>query len=232
MKVGIMQPYFFPYIGYWQLMNAVDIFVVYDDVNYIKKGWINRNRILINNESAYFNVPILGSSQNKLINNISVNYDMILMKKLLNKIRYSYSKAPYFKDIYSLIENIIYKDSKNIADYLIHSFKIISDYLDIDTKLILSSDIEKDNNLKGQDKIIQMCKIIKADEYYNLIGGISLYNKNIFRNNNIKLSFIKTNDIEYRQFSDKFEPNLSIIDVMMFNSKENVKKMLEQYTII
>ncbi len=232
MKVGIMQPYFFPYIGYWQLMNAVDVFVVYDDVNYIKSGWINRNRILINNESSYFNLPILGSSSNKLINNINVNYNIVLMKKLLNKIRYSYSKAPYFKDIYSLIENIIYKDSKNIADYLMHSFKIISNYLDIDTKLILSSDIEKDNDLKGQDKIIQICKIIKADEYYNSIGGISLYNKNIFKNNNIKLSFIKTNDIVYKQFDNEFEPNLSIVDVMMFNSVDDIKSMLLDYVLI
>ena len=232
MKLGIMQPYFFPYIGYWQSINAVDKYVIYDDVNFIKGGWINRNKILVNGNAKIINLKMNGASPNKLINEVKVANDKIYNKKLLKTIGHSYSKAPYYKDVYTLIEEIIFYEEENLSTYLENSIIRIAEYLDISTEFILSSDIEKDNSLKGQDKVIDICRILDASEYYNAIGGIELYSSEVFNFNEIKLKFLKSELIKYKQFGNDFEPNLSIIDVMMFNSKEDVKRFLDLYVLI
>ena len=232
MKVGIMQPYFFPYIGYFQLMNAVDKYVIFDDVNFIKGGWINRNRILINGEPFYFNVPTIGASSNKLINEVKVNTDKALASRNLRVISSAYSKAPHFNEVYPLIEDIVRFKEENIAKYIAHSFEVIAKYLDIKTEFIISSDLKKDNSLKCQDKVIAICKELGATEYYNAIGGQELYSFDDFRAEGIELAFVKTGDVKYKQFKNEFQPNLSIIDVMMFNSKEEIQKMLKNFTLI
>lgn len=232
MKLGIMQPYFFPYIGYWQLLNAVDKYVIYDDVNFIKGGWINRNRILMNGEAKMFNVQMQGASPNKLINEIEVSTNVSGQKKLLRSIENNYRKAPYFEEVYNLLEEIIMNDEENLAKYLENSISKVCEFLDIKTELIISSTIEKDNSLRAQDKVIHICKTLGATEYYNAIGGQELYSKEEFKNNNIELKFLKTNDIEYKQFKDGFIANLSIVDVLMFNSKEEIKSMLDNYEVI
>ncbi len=230
-KLGVMQPYFVPYIGYWQLMNLVDKYVIYDDVNYINRGWINRNRILLNGEPHYLNIPMIGASQNKLINEIYVNNDDKLLKKNLKMIESAYSKAPYFKETYHIIEKILRCDKSNLAEYISYSIRVICGYLDIKTELIISSQINKDNNLKGQDKIIEICKILNVKEYYNAIGGKELYDRESFRKNGIELKFLKTNEIRYKQFNNEFQSNLSILDIMMFNDKDSIKDLLTQYEL-
>lgn len=232
MKLGIMQPYFVPYIGYWQLMNAVDKYVIYDDVNYINRGWINRNRILINGQPSYFNIPMMGASQNKRINEIAVNIDEKLITKNLRMIEGAYRKAPYYQDVYPLIETIVRCNKANLAEYIIDSIYTINSYLGIDTELIVSSTLAKDSSLKGQDKILAICKELNATQYYNAIGGCELYSYQDFEQNGIELRFLKTNDIVYKQFGNEFQSNLSIVDVMMFNSKEEVREMLNQYTLL
>lgn len=232
MKIAIMQPYFMPYIGYWQLIKAVDKYIVYDDVNYIKRGWINRNRILINGEPAYFRLPIVGGSQNKLIYQIEVNPEEKFIKKNLRTIELAYKRAPFFTSIYPLMGKIMYCNKKNISEYIIESMHVICQYLDISTELIASSAINKDSGLKAQDKIVSICKNVGATEYYNSVGGRELYSFTEFRKNGIRLKFLKTNDIKYQQFGNAFQSNLSIIDVMMFNSKEEIRKMLNNYIII
>ena len=231
-KVGIMQPYFVPYIGYWQLLNAVDEYVIYDDVNFIKGGWINRNRILVNGNPTYFNIPMLGASSFKLINEIGVNQDEKLIKKNLKTIEEAYKKAPYFKVVYPMIEKILKCEKDNLAEYIAYSTKIICLYLDINTKIHMSSELKKDNLLKGQDKVIAICKELGATDYYNAIGGQELYSYEDFEANGINLNFVKTNEITYKQYNNEFIPFLSIIDVMMFNSKEEVKQMLSEFTLI
>lgn len=231
MKVGIMQPYFFPYIGYWQLMNAVDIYVVYDDVNYINRGWINRNRILINGQSEYFNLPLLGASQNKLINEIDVNHDDKLLGKSLKTIQNAYKKAPYFDIVYPLIERILTCKYEKVSNYIFYSFEIICQYLNIDTRLILSSSLDKDNSLRGQDKILRICEILGCSTYYNAIGGKELYDNESFCAKGMEIKFLHTEPIIYRQFKNDFQHDLSIIDVMMFNDVEVIGKMLKQYIL-
>lgn len=231
-KVGIMQPYFFPYIGYFQLMNAVDKYVVYDDVNFIKGGWINRNRILLNNEPHYINLQMIGASPNKLINEVGVNTQQDVVNKNLKLLHSAYGKAPYFSQVYPIIKEILEYKTDTIEKFIFNSFLVINKYLDIKTELIMSSSIQKDNTLKGQDKIIQICKILNATDYYNAIGGQELYSFEKFKEQNINLHFVKTKEITYKQFGNSFQPNLSIIDVMMFNSKEEIKEMLNRFELI
>jgi len=232
MKIGIMQPYFFPYIGYWQLMNAVDKYVVYDDVNFIKGGWINRNRILVNGEPAFINLPMIGASPNKKINEVQVNNIPQLIEKNLRKIENSYKKAPYFDTGFPIIEKILKCEKEDISSFIFFSFVEICNYLNINTELIFSSSLEKDENLRGQDKVLAICKLLDGDEYYNAIGGRELYSYDDFSRNEIKLKFLETKQIEYRQLGKEFQPNLSIIDVMMFNSQKDVQNLLNEYTII
>ncbi|MBU3127163.1 WbqC family protein [Clostridium tagluense] len=232
MKLGIMQPYFFPYIGYWQLMNAVDKYVIYDDVNFIKGGWINRNQILMNGEGKMINMQMYNASPNMLINEVGVLGNPSYNKKLLRTIESCYKKAPQYANAFPVIESIINQDEKNLARYLEYSIRQICTYLSIDIEIIVSSTIDKNNDLRGQDKVIEICKELGADEYFNAIGGQDLYSYEDFAAEEIKLSFLKTETVEYQQFKDEFVPNLSIIDVMMFNSIEDIKNKLQIYEIL
>ncbi|MDX4028242.1 WbqC family protein [Aliarcobacter skirrowii] len=229
MTLAIMQPYLFPYIGYWQLINSIDTFVIFDDVNFIKKGYINRNSILINGKVQQLTLELIGASQNKLINDIEVGNNS---KKLLKTIEMSYKKAPYFETIFQILEDILNQEEKNLAKYIGYSLEIISNYLNINTKFIYSSDIKKDNNLKAQDKILDICKKLEATNYINAIGGQELYDKEKFNDYNINLNFLKTNIIQYKQFNSEFVAFLSIIDILMFNSKDEIKKMLNNYELV
>lgn len=232
MKLGIMQPYFVPYIGYWQLINTVDTYIIYDDVNYIKGGWINRNRILVNEEVKYFNVQLDGASPNKLINEISVSRNEAVIKKNLRILESAYGKAPYFKEAYPVIKDILFCESNNLADYLVYSIEKVCQYLNITTQLIRSSDIPKDNNLRGQEKVLEICRLLGAKEYYNAIGGRTLYSYDDFKKEGINLKFLQSNDIVYQQYGNEFISNLSIIDVMMFNSQEKIGYYLNEYSVI
>lgn len=232
MKLGIMQPYFVPYIGYWQLMNVVDKYVIYDDVNFIKGGWINRNRILVNGKVQYFNIPMLGASPNKLIKDIGVNNDDRIIEKNLRIIQAAYKKAPYYSNIYPMIEKILRCGEDNLVGYIKYSFGILCDYMDIHTEMLLSSDLPKDNSLHGQDKVLEICRILGATEYYNAIGGQDLYSFQSFEEKKIHLKFLKTGNIQYEQPVLDFQRDLSIIDVMMHNSKNEIKEFLNDYTIV
>lgn len=229
MNLAVMQPYLFPYIGYWQLIDAVDIFIIYDDVNFIKQGYINRNNILQKQKSHLFTLELIGASPNKKINDIKIGGNS---NKLLRTIKQNYSKAPFYKDVFPVLEEILNNNQKELSRFLGFSLVKISKYLNLDTKFLYSSDIKNDKTFKSQDRLIQMSKILKATGYINSIGGIELYDKEIFSQNDINLSFLKSSEISYKQFNNEFIPNLSIIDVLMFNSKDNVKNMLNQFQLI
>jgi hypothetical protein len=226
-----MQPYFLPYIGYFQLMNAVDKYVIYDNIQYTKKGWINRNRILQNGKEALITIAVEKDSDYLDIKDrcISKNFDR---KKLLNQIREPYRKAPYFEAVMSLAEDIVNYEERNLATYIFNSVDKVRNYLGIGAELVISSTINTDHSLKGRDKVIALCKSLDAKDYYNPIGGRALYNKEDFAKENINLSFLSANPIEYKQFSNKFVPWLSILDVMMFNPVEEIKGMLNEYKLI
>lgn len=222
-----MQPYLFPYIGYWQLISAVDIFVILDDVNYIKKGYVNRNSILINGAPKLFTLELIGASQNKLINEIEVGSNH---QKILKTIETAYKKAPYFEKVFPVVQNVFGQEERNLAKFIGFSLGEMSKYLGLDTEFIYSSDIKKDNSLKAQDKILDICKKINATSYINAIGGKNLYDKAEFQERGIKLSFLETEMVEYRQFKNKFVPYLSTIDILMFT--DNIKHMISRCALI
>ncbi len=227
--IGVMQPYFMPYIGYWQLMKAVDTYVIFDDVNFIKRGWVNRNNILVNGERHLFTISLKEASQNKHFNEILIADDF---QKFIKTIRFNYHKAPYFEPTMQLLERIVSYPDKTLSTFLMNSFQETLDYLGIQTKLILSSSIKKDNSLKGSNKILDICRILGATTYYNAIGGQELYDKAKFREHGIDLYFVETPMVAYPQLSKDFVPYLSMIDVLMNNSPEEVNKMLDNYNLI
>ena len=234
MRVGIMQPYLFPYIGYFQLIKSVDEFVICDDVQYIKRGWINRNRILMNGEPKLFVFSLKKGHQSL---NINERYFSSKFKeerdKFLKTIECVYKKAPYYHKVLPILYDILSCDTDiDISKHIYNSLKIICKLLNINTKFRISSEMTKDNELKCQDKVIDIVKRLNGDVYINSIGGKMLYSKEEFKNNNIDLFFIKRKDIVYKQYNNDFVPDLSIIDVMMFNSKEAVEEMLNMYELI
>lgn len=232
MKVGIMQPYFMPYIGYWQLINAVDKYVIHDDVNFIKGGWINRNRILLEDKVKYFNVQLIKASSNKKINEIDINTDFRVSNKTLRILELTYKKAPFYDIVQPVIKQILKCNKDNLSEYLINSIEIVCDYLGITTELVISSNLDKNCDLKGQERVIDICKLLGATEYYNAIGGQQLYSHEEFEKRGIKLKFLQTKKIEYCQFGNTFQENLSILDVMMFNSKDKLREFLSEYRLI
>jgi hypothetical protein len=229
MKLGIMQPYFMPYIGYWQLMAAVDTYVVYDDVNYIKGGWVSRNNILLNGQKHMFTITLNGASPNKLFNEIAIKDDF---KKFSRVIESAYRKAPYYAEVTALLDKIYNYEDKSLGAFMMNSFQVVLDYLEIDTKLVLSSTIEKDNDLRGKDKVKHICHLLGADTYYNAIGGQELYDKNDFKADGIDLHFVKTELSPYPQLKNEFVPGLSMIDVLMFNHPKEVKQLLTNYKLV
>jgi hypothetical protein len=234
MKTAIMQPYFFPYIGYFQLINAVDQYVVYDDVNYIKNGWINRNRCLVNGESKLFTLSVDGASSYKFINETMILENKLYKtrEKLLKTIKMAYAKAPYFNVVYDLLLEVIGFEENNISIYNTNSISAICNYLNIGTKILLSSSMKKDYSLSAQDKVVSICNSLSTRVYINPIGGKSLYDWDYFKKMGIDLFFLKTNaGIKYHQYGDIFVPNLSIIDVLMFNSISEVSTMLDMHTL-
>lgn len=229
MRLGIMQPYFFPYLGYWQLLANVDKYVVYDDVTYIKGGWINRNNFLINGQKNLLTMRLEKASSYTLIKDIAIKDDFV---KFLKTIEMGYKKAPFFEDIFRLLKDICQCPDKKLGQFLFNSHIKICEYLGIDTELILSSSFEKHTELKGKDKVISICKQLGADEYINAIGGQELYDKKEFSENGIRLNFLQANLREYRQLKNEFVAGLSIIDIMMFNSKEEIKEMLNDFKLV
>lgn len=228
MKIAIHQPKLLPYIGYWQLIYAVDTFVIYDDVNFVKRSFINYNSILINKQQRKFTLELIGASQNKLINEIKVGENS---NKILKTLELNYKKKPYYNLALPVLREIFCQKEKNLAKFIGYSIKKILKYLEIDKKFIYSSQIDKNNNLKGQFKIIDICQKLNAKQYINAIGGKSLYDREKFLSKGINFNFIETNFTNHKNL-DNFEANLSIIDIMMNYSKNEILDILNSYKLV
>ena len=232
MKIAVMQPYLFPYIGYFQLIAAVDAFVIYDNIEFTKKGWINRNRILVNGKDDYFTLPLKKDSDFLHVNQRTLAETYAKDRsKMIGKISECYKKAPFYQTVFPLIESTFSNNAENLFAFILNSVEKVIAYLEIPTRLIISSSLEIDHSLKSEQKVIAICKALHANNYLNASGGVDLYSKTHFDNNGIQLQFIKSNPIIYRQFENEFIPWLSIIDVMMFNSKEKIREYLNDYSI-
>lgn len=232
MKIGIMQPYFFHYIGYFQLLNMVDTYVVYDTARFANNKWGFRNQILINGAPGFFRIKTLKASQNKQFNEIQVSNDIETRKTTIHSLECSYKKAPHFSEVMPLLEEFLMADYDNLSECNVASNKLVCNYLGIKTKILLFSEMDCDRDSKMQYRIFDICRNLGGNEYVNAIGGTELYDFEEFRENGIELAFLKSDDIIYPQFGGEFVPNLSIIDVMMFNSVPEIQDMLNRYTLI
>jgi hypothetical protein len=232
MRIAIMQPYLFPYIGYFQLIDSVDKFIIFDDVNYINKGWINRNRILLNSKDFLFTISLKGASQNKLIRQTDIDETDKWRDKLIKTFGAAYSKAPFYKEVSPMLSEILNNREANLSTFILYSINRIAAFLDIKTEIVPSSGRYGNQNLKGEDRIVDICLQEKATEYVNPIGGLELYSKQKFEANGIHLFFLKTQSIQYQQFGKEFVPWLSIIDLLMFCSRDELKDFLKKKEVI
>lgn len=233
MKLAIMQPYFFPYIGYFQLINAVDEFVIYDNIKFTKKGWINRNRILVNGQDAYITLPLRRDSDYLHVRQRFLADSWAKDRKsLLGRIEAAYRKAPYYAIIFPLVKESLFFEEDNLFLFIKNTFSVVNRYLQIKTPLVTSSSIAIDHSLTAGEKVIAICKARLASEYINPIGGTKLYEKASFLRHGIDLKFLRSQDLTYKQFGNEFVPWLSILDVMMFNSVEIIQSYLSYHEMI
>lgn len=231
MRLGIMQPYFLPYIGYFQLLRAVDRFVFLDDVAFIKKGWIHRNRLQIGGKEHLFTIPIRDASQNRTIQETSLAADPAWRTKLERTVQGAYAKAPLFDAVFPLFQEIVRLETDSISTLAIHSVRTVASYLQIETPTTLSSQTHGGSPLRAQERILEICKREGASHYINPIGGTELYDASLFAASGIELSFIRSVAVPYRQADADFLPFLSILDVLMLNSKEEILSQLESFSL-
>jgi len=222
MKLAIMQPYFLPYIGYFQLIAAVDDFILYDNIKYTKKGWINRNRLLVNGQDEKFSLPLKKAADALDIVQRELATDF-KRHKLLNQFVGAYRHAPSFAQVFPLLERIVLHQDDNLFGYLHHAIREVCNHLAIDTELHISSSVAIDHGLRAQAKVIALCQAMHADSYLNPIGGLELYDRDDFLLHGIELHFLKSRLSAYPQFGAPFVPGLSIIDVLMFNPLDTVQ---------
>ncbi len=234
MKIAIMQPYIFPYIGYFQLIASVDKFVFYDDVSFIKKGWINKNRILVNGSDFAFSIPIESISQNKLISETYIKNDLYISwcNKFFQTLEFNYKKAPQFENVYGVIRDTFNSKHDTISSLAISSIVNVLNFLSIEKKIIHSSKDYQNNDLTRDQRLIDICKKEQAYYYINSIGGKELYSKDEFLQQGIRLDFLQPQIEAYSQFNNKFVQGLSIIDILMFNDKKTVVQMINKISLV
>ncbi|AOK45599.1 MULTISPECIES: WbqC family protein [Burkholderia] len=228
MKLAIMQPYLFPYVGYFQLAASVDAFVFYDDVNYIKNGWINRNRMLLDGRPHYFTVPLAGASPSQKIADVRIQPPERWRRKVLEALRHGYGKAPHYARVSELVGDVLCCATAHMSTLATRSVIEVCNYLGIDARFVMSSAGYGNDALKGAQRVLDICVRERAARYVNLPGGRTLYDDAAFAARGIALEFIEPNLEPYRQFGAEFVPGLSIIDVLMFNDATEARAMLMQ----
>ncbi len=230
--IAMMQPYLFPYLGYFQLIAAADVFVLRDDLQYVRSGWVNRNRILSDGESKLMTFPLkkdrfeLPVNQRELCDTFGDHID-----RLIGEIVECYQKAPCFAQVMPMIERLIRFPQSNIALYAEHMIREICAYLRIFTPIMRGSDLHLDTTLDRQERVMRIAKTFSATTFVNPEGGSVSYDRELFAENGMKLHFFRMDSVVYRQFKQPFVANLSIIDVLMFNRVEHVQQMLTSYSL-
>jgi hypothetical protein len=224
---AVMQPYLFPYIGYYQLVYSADVFIIYDDVTFIKQSYINRNSILVNGQAKRFSVPVQGASSFTLIQSLAYGRET----KLLKTIQRAYSKAPYYRDVIDLISSVFTSENRSVARVNELSIRKVFEYLGLEKEIVFASELDYDRRAERADRLVTLTKMYGCDHYVNSPGGKELYHKEYFEKQGIKLSFIESKVTPYRQLVKEFIPCLSMIDILMNCSKEEIIEMLSNYEL-
>lgn len=233
MTLGIMQPYLFPYLGYFQLIHAVDRFVVYDDVNYIKQGWVNRNRILVNGEPHLFTLPLRGASAFSKIHELEVDARQFALwrDKFLRTLGQAYAKAPHVRTVQELVGALLEGPHERLTDVLLATLRGVMHHLHITTEVVPSSRTYGNEHLQGQERVLDICRREKASRYLNAIGGKTLYAPEAFAERGVELRFLRSRLSPYPQGKHSFVPGLSILDAMMYLTDAPLRELLNDHDI-
>ncbi|MBO6496913.1 MAG: WbqC family protein [Roseivirga sp.] len=232
MVIGIMQPYFCPYLGYFQLINKVDQFVIYDNIEYSRRGWFSRNRIAINDRANLFSIPLKRDSDYLHVNDRFLSDSSSKsIAKILRRIENSYRHADYYSEIFPVVKSVFNCQNTNLFDYIQHSVVVWKNLLNINTPLIRSSELEIDHSLKAQNKVIAICKHLNASTYINPIGGTPLYDRKHFSEHGLNIKFLEMNPLKYNQQNERFISSLSVIDVLMHNGIDKTIELLSEYKL-
>jgi hypothetical protein len=233
-SVAVMQPYFFPYLGYFQLFAHVDVFVVFDDTQYVKRSWINRNRILERGVPAYLTLPVAGRSHRQLICESRLHEPHRHQRKLLERIRYAYHAAPHFESVSAFLEPLFPGDDETVGSFNVRTLRALHELLGLHTRLVLASERGYPRCRTAQERIIRICLEEGGARYVNPIRArsLGLYDQAAFTAAGLELSFLSTNaDIRYDQNGGPFVSDLSVIDVLMFNSSPQTRELLDHFVL-
>lgn len=232
MILGIMQPYFLPYLGYWQLLAAVDRFVVYDDVQYIKGGWINRNRIKIGDQVKYMSLQLDGASPNRRISDIELLDDHGWRGKLQRTVEQNYAAAPFFRETVQLFRDILGFAERDLSGFLVNQLKLVAEHLAIDTEIVETSRHYCNDSIKGPARVIDVCRRENATIYINSAGGRDMYFPESFAAAGVELRFYSMKPLEYAQGKGAFQPCLSVLDVLMWLGRAETRRLLSEVNIV
>lgn len=236
MKFAIMQPYFLPYIGYFQLINAADRFILLDDVQYIRHGWINRNRILKPEGPgfSYISLPLARHTSKVLIKDIEVAGENGWKEKILRQLDHYKKKAPFYKEVLELVKTCFSCPETNITRFNGWCLQSVCSFIGIDFKIEISSQMSLDySNVHAPGQwALRICEQLGGNEYLNPCGGMEIFDRNLYQSSNVSLRFMSPQGTEYNQGRGFFEPNLSIIDVLMFNSASETKSLLSKFSYV
>jgi hypothetical protein len=233
-RLAIMQPYVFPYLGYFHLIEATDLIVFFDDVAFRKRGWIHRNRILLDGREHLFTIPVSGASQNKLIHEVGLVADQQWLRKFQLTLRHAYGHAPHFGAVSDMVASVLRGPHRSVADLAIASIAGVYDFLDLPWQHTRSSVCSPGTRgLAGSARLIRIAQDLGADAYVNAPGGRDLYHAEDFREGGLELHFVESLDVEYDQLSgERFVPALSILDVLMFNDKPASRRAFKQFRLL
>jgi hypothetical protein len=231
--VSMMQPYLFPYLGYFQLIDCSDVFVLGDDLQYVKASWINRNRVLVNGEPKLVTFSLRKGGQFDPINQRWLAADFPQeAEKFLKTLKLAYARAPYQNDVMALAHQILTYPERNLARFTEHSIRRICAYLQITTPIRIGSELGLPARMDKQERVIRIAQMLNAERYINPIGGMTLYCPSRFRAHGLSLRFLRMDDLSYPQLNQPFVPSLSIIDVLMFNSRSKTQALLKRFSLL
>lgn len=231
--ISMMQPYLFPYLGYFQLIAHSNVFVLGDDLQYTKASWINRNRVLVNGEAKLMTVPLRKGGRVDAINQRWLCDDFPMeAQRILKMLKLAYARAPQQEPVLALIADILQQPERNLARFTAHSIRSLCAYLGIATPIRIGSELGLPAQMDKQERVITIAKLLQAERYINPIGGLSLYCPALFKSHGLSLRFLRMDDLSYPQFKQPFVPALSVIDVLMFNNQDDARALLERFTLI
>lgn len=231
MKLAIMQPYFFPYLGYFDLIHNVDLFIVYDTVQYIRRGWINRNRVFHQSGTGwqYITIPVEHAPQKTPICEIQTSQAQPWQGRIMGQLAHYKTRAAHADEVLDFVGGCLFSTERSIARLNVSTLEHCCRLLGVDFRYKYSSqlDVQLDPDRNAEDRILDLCTYLGATEYVNLPGGVNLYDQESFAKRGIRLTFRNLPALVYDTPEYSFEPNLSIIDLLMWNESQEIRKHLD-----